>query len=733
MRFKQSHLATIIAALSTIVLVTLLRVVSSELRIFAYFQNYIYASALFGFGVGVINARLQRFRTFTNEWFLYFGVLLVLLVGAHFSFVSNLGILKESTSFFYYPKFLKDLFVHEVTSTAIVFVVFLITAVIFRSLGNEFGRLVEPLPPLPSLFRLLLGMAGGWLLAGTLIGVGAPPVVLVAVIAAAAYLLGGRSATALSNLPVLLMAAVALVSSFSFSTAVRPEALEKITSPSVAATSNFWRPYYHVETFPVTFQGKTLGQAICGNHNPLQFILDMNMNSQEAESLSSSCEALTGYSTDYFDLIYKVVERPANVLILGSGAGNEVVAALRHGAAHVDAVDPDASMFEIGNLHPQKPYSSPLVRRIAADPRQYLRNTAEKYDLILFANLESQTAFGPFGVLRTDNFIYTLDSFVDARMHLKPHGYAAISFIPIRGWLGMRLAHNSIVAFDKIDAELRGLYRNIIIEGRDQNELLGGTLLQKLGPNLVVDNATLSENCVDTFPSYDNWPFVFAQVPSIPRTYLYCITLLMLAMMLCSRSLGIRREDEPVVVMTVENLQIALLGGALFLLQDKAAMTFAYNFGCTWDVLVNSAVSTTLVMLIALVLCNRKFSIPGWLFWPMAIGLILSEAILINYQAVSYIDNVALRFLASAIVPLIPTFILALAVGRRIKAVELGLIPVGMFCCGAGIGAVFESLDFLAGVSFLDIVAILTCLVALALGIRFNKKDVAVAQTGSVS
>jgi hypothetical protein len=712
LKFAESRNAVLLAVLLSFLLVTLLRVLSSELRIFSYFQNYVYAAALFGFGVGNLHADLQRMKQGMHQWFLYFCVTIILLVGAHFSFLSNIGVLKEGSTFFYYPLFIKDMLLHEVTATSIVFTVFWLTLLIFRSLGFEFGRAVEGIPPLTALFRLVGGFALGWLLSGVIIGCGAPPVVLVAAVIGIVYLLRGL------NLQSIVLAALALVSALSFSVSVRPPALQRLIGSNIAALHNFWRPYYHVETMPLSNHGKVFAYAICGNHNPLQFMFDLDMSSMDAELLSSSGEALTGYARDYYDLIYKVTSRPERVLILGAGGGNEVAAALKHGASSIDAVDADAWLFEIGNSHPQKPYASPKVRRIVADPRQFLRNSREKYDLIVYANLESQTAFGPFGVLRNDNFVYTNDSLVDAKLHLKPRGFVALSFVPIRGWFSMRMAHNLYIANDeKIDAELRGVYRNILFAGTDQNELLSGKLIGTLGPALVADVSTLETNCVQVFPSYDDWPFNFAQVQSIPRTYLYCITLLMLSMMICLRSLRSQDIAEEGTLVTRQNLKIAFLGAALILLQNKAAMTFAYNFGSTWDVAVNSALAVSLVTLIATVLCSQNFRVPGWIFWPIAMVLILGEALLINYQAVNYIDNFALRFLASAVVPLIPTFLLACAVTRNIKNLSNSAVAIGMVLCGAGVGAVLESLDFLYGVAFLDFVAVFICVLALLLSL----------------
>ena len=58
-------------------------------------------------------------------------------------------------------------------------------------------------------------------------------------------------------------------------------------------------------------------------------------------------------------------------LVLGAGTGNDVAVALSEGAEHVDAVEIDPVILELGSrLHPDHPYVSPRqFRPIAHLPR----------------------------------------------------------------------------------------------------------------------------------------------------------------------------------------------------------------------------------------------------------------------------------------------------------------------------------------------------------------------------
>ena len=65
------------------------------------------------------------------------------------------------------------------------------------------------------------------------------------------------------------------------------------------------------------------------------------------------------------------------MLVLGAGSGTDVVAALRHGARHVDAVEIDPVIVRLGRqYHPDQPYSDPRVTvvEVIVNPDPMARN-----------------------------------------------------------------------------------------------------------------------------------------------------------------------------------------------------------------------------------------------------------------------------------------------------------------------------------------------------------------------
>ena len=64
------------------------------------------------------------------------------------------------------------------------------------------------------------------------------------------------------------------------------------------------------------------------------------------------------------------------MLCWGSGTGTDVGVSLAHGADHVDAVEIDPSIQQLGvQLHPNQPYADPRVTVHIDDGRAFIRNT----------------------------------------------------------------------------------------------------------------------------------------------------------------------------------------------------------------------------------------------------------------------------------------------------------------------------------------------------------------------
>jgi spermidine synthase len=129
-------------------------------------------------------------------------------------------------------------------------------------------------------------------------------------------------------------------------------------------------------------------------------------------------------------LPYHVLERP-RVLVLGAGAGSDVLQALYHGSVAVDAVELDRNVTDLvrqrfhdfaGNL-----YSQPGVHVYEAEARGFVNTSHERYDLIQVALLDSfgTASAGLYGL--SENYLYTVEALQTYQSRLTPGGMLAVT------------------------------------------------------------------------------------------------------------------------------------------------------------------------------------------------------------------------------------------------------------------------------------------------------------------
>ena len=157
----------------------------------------------------------------------------------------------------------------------------------------------------------------------------------------------------------------------------------------------------------------------------------------------SSCRDITGP-------IASCGRPPGKVLVLGAGTGNDVAVALDEGAEHVDAVEIDPVILDLGRLHPDRPYASPRVRLINTDARAFLNESTEKYDLIVFGTLDSMTRLSALSNVRLDNFVYTRECIAAAKAHLSPQGGLVLYFMSTKDYINQRLSGLLAEAFQQL-------------------------------------------------------------------------------------------------------------------------------------------------------------------------------------------------------------------------------------------------------------------------------------------
>ncbi|HTF56912.1 MAG TPA: hypothetical protein VK661_06740 [Planctomycetota bacterium] len=341
----------------------------------------------------------------------------------------------------------------------------------------------------------------------------------------------------------------------------------------------------------------------------------------------------------HYELPHRLRSRPGTVLVVGSGTGNDVAAALRSGAPRVDAVEIDPAILQFGNLHPERPYADPRVHAITEDARQHLRQTPERYDLIVYGLLDSHTLLSSRSNVRLDSFVYTVEGFRDARARLTPDGVVALAFCVLTDEIARKLYLMLREAFD--GAEPR-VFRTAYDEGMVY--AIGPGLGARVSLPAGVEEVTARVRglAVKADVSTDDWPFLYMGRRQYPKSYLImAVGVLALSALLVRRVLpGSRILSAPVFF---------LLGAGFMLIEAKAITQLALVFGSTWQV-TSAVIAAVLVMaFLSNLFVSRRGGVRTWPAYAL-LGVAIVLGMIVPVSAFAGLPPLAARALAAALV-----------------------------------------------------------------------------------
>jgi spermidine synthase len=127
-------------------------------------------------------------------------------------------------------------------------------------------------------------------------------------------------------------------------------------------------------------------------------------------------------------LPYHLLRQP-RVLVLGAGAGADVLQAHYHGAAQIDAVELNPQVVDLV----QRRYADyaggiySIARVHVAEARGFVAASAERFDLIQVALLDSFSASSAGLYALSESYLYTVEALQDDLGHLQPGGLLAIT------------------------------------------------------------------------------------------------------------------------------------------------------------------------------------------------------------------------------------------------------------------------------------------------------------------
>jgi len=403
-----------------------------------------------------------------------------------------------------------------------------------------------------------------------------------------------------------------------------------------------------------------------------------------------------------------------NVLIIGAGSGTDVAIALDQGAAHVDAVEIDPRLQQIGaQRHPERPYDDPRVEVIIDDGRAFLERTKRTYDLILFALPDSLTLVSGQSSLRLESYLFTQQAIGAARDHLKPGGAFAMYNFYREEWLVDRLAGTLAGVFGTtpcVESVGSRQHLAVLMVGRDASTVECPTTWAGAGS---VAAAT---------PASDDYPFLYLRERGIPSFYLLTLGLILLA------SIGLTRWAASGLRSMGGYVDLFFMGTAFLLLETKSVVQFALLFGTTW--FVNALVfAGILLSVLAAVEVARRFPLPRPVTLYLMLAASLALAWLIPPASFLRLDPAA-RFVAATLVSSTPIFVANLVFAQRFRDVGKSNVAFGANLLGAMVGGVLEYLALLTGYQTLLLVVAGLYLAAFVAGRAIVGARSAVAERG---
>lgn len=385
---------------------------------------------------------------------------------------------------------------------------------------------------------------------------------------------------------------------------------------------------------------------------------------------------------------------PGRVLVVGAGTGNDVAAALRHGAAHVDAVEIDPTILDLGRTyHPERPYDSARVTVYINDARAFFKRTEQKYDLIVFGYLDSHTLLTSMSSVRLDNFVYTLESFREARHLLRENGTVVLAFGSGHTFLSDRLFATLAHAF--------GTPPRAYFTGYDTS---GVVFVEGGGKqsNAIGDFPEISEQLqareASTLLATDHWPFLYLESRTVPISILGVLVLfLYFAFDLLRRNGALRRLADR------EGLHLFFLGAGFMLLETKGVTKLSLLFGSTW--IVNAVVIAAFLFMGLLANTLVMFQpFPRRLAYAVLFCL-LGAGILLPYSLLEALPGTE-KVLAAALLVGLPVFFSGLVFSRSFRDVAHPAQGLGINLLGAVVGGALENLVMIGGTPILGGLAI---------------------------
>lgn len=679
----------------------LIRWVASEIRIFAYFKSLVLVACFLGFGLGCYLTRKKINIAYTLVPLIVLVLLVELPVDPVRRLIANLSnfIGWFSDVHIWSQAYFEGNFAWGVISSlialSIIIPLFGLIAVTMVPFGQLVGWSLENSDKGIRAYsvNVMTSIAGIWLFT-FLSFMSTPPWVWFAVLFVCVMAYFWR----LPKTRVLLAASFAVMFLLFFAgTSKRQwwgeESWKGSTNTEyqlqAGKPETLWSPYQKLTFIPLDKNGEPVRYVLNTNDSWYQQII--NLSDAELKK-NPELYDIPNVRFHQYNLPYRFYPNPKDVLIAGSGMGNDPAAAIRNGAEHVVTVEIDPLIYEQGKkLNFEHPYDSSKVEMHVDDARNFVQNSKQKFDLIVFSILDSHTTSSSYTNIRLDNYVYTVEAMEAARKLLKPDGMFVMSFSGAKPWFAQRLKNVVTAGFGKEPLMMQPNYTFFIVDygNRIENAFAADPELR----SFVAAHSNVPLEPAATIT--DDWPYLYQQYRGIPLI-VWVLSLGLIA--ICW--LTFRRLKESAAGI---QWHFFFLGAAFMLLEVQIINKTALLFGTTW--LVNAIVITSLLLFILLsnlvVAWFPKFPRQAayiGLFAMLALGYLIPADALFN-------ESLIIRGLFATALYCSPVFFAGIVFISSFRNIGFRAEAFGSNLLGSLVGGLLDSLSFLIGIKALVLVA----------------------------
>ncbi|MDP2736506.1 MAG: methyltransferase domain-containing protein [bacterium] len=578
----------------------LIRLIGTEIRIFAYLSNIVLLAIFIGSGLGMLMKK--KFSPVLSAVLLSLVVFIV--TSGIFSNITNwLAPLSENIFWFQANYWTAAGVLFGLILTALLF--FLILS-IFIPLGQYLGNLFESSSQtiLAYSINVAASIAGMWAFYGfswlkfsPLIGI---------IICQALLILLVQEKARWQIFKIILVSTVIILVSFQYEK-------QSIDPP----LKNVWSAYQKLTLRQMPEQPlRPPGYLLQVNNVGYMGLLDISdgYKNQVANSLKDDKKILENINNNipgFFDLrfadqyVLPFILKPdaSDVLIIGAGGGNDVAGALRSGVKSIDAVEIDREIIKLGQIyHPEKPYASPLVKIIIDDGRSYLRQTDKKYDIVIMGLADSHTLTSSLTDVRLDHYLYTEESFAEIKRILKPDGLLFVTFNSFQPWIGERINQTIVqvfkhkpLVFNVPDTAIFGWAGTVYTTSPDESAFNGYLEKNQDFKKFTTANQKIYNNPINSLT--DNWPYLYLDKPRLPTINLILILFLAAIFLLFRKTVSWQGNF---------NWQMFFLGAGFLLYEFQNINKTSLLFGNTWVTNLFTVTAILLFILLANLLQAKK-------------------------------------------------------------------------------------------------------------------------------